>query len=747
MGIWSGVGSFFKDHGDDILVGAASVAGFAVGGPIGAAAVGAAVGGITSLAQGESLQDAALSAGFAAVGGLAGGMGSFGVRGLIGAGRSVARAEAANLAAQGGSQAARDAAAKLALNRPVLGWLPTKIGGAHLTPGSTYLGLFGAATAPSLGNFLEDSFRANVMGYPAIPLMDISDEDEEWPAKMAHVYMPDPSRMPPGLTFNSPMQQNYRTLPPMYKGLRSNFGKDSGETDLPKELDIADISGDDAAHIPTYSERVDAMREQYGRLRKGSEIVAEAVHRSAELCGAGRSDIDATIEGVKGLAGTDPRDIERINKHAEDLAAKPSANTGLPLLQIDTTQITGEPQEDAYVLTLIETALAGAEALVTAYGQAFQNLAAETEAQQQEAEAAKKAAEEAKQAAEEAKKPDTPETPVTPGNSSPDPYYQPAASGTPTATTPTATTPGGNTSAPPALDLGDDDPATTDPGIDPGRTDTGPSTSLGGDSGGVGSPTAAVPALGGGSGLGSGFESMMLPQLMQAMLGNRGPEGNDRSGRQRNREEDERHGDVVAAPGTVPSTAPAAAQPPAVQSNAPAAAPARAVAPPAGPAATPPAAAPARTSDDNVVYTFPDGRTQEVSATVARVLDAAFGNAAKTDARQAYEGTPAAWPDAKRIGTRIDPYQVITGDIGVWEERTAVLVVVDESADGSLEAVIDGALQVVHSLAEMRDSAGEFGGFTGFFHPPGIEKKAPATETAPVADATGDQSAPVVASA
>lgn len=113
---------------------------------------------------------------------------------------------------------------------------------------------------------------------------------------------------------------------------------------------------------------------------------------------------------------------------------------------------------------------------------------------------------------------------------------------------------------------------------------------------------------------------------------------------------------------------------------------------------------------------------------VARALDTAFGNAAGTDARAAYAGTPAGWTDEKKIGARVDPYRLMTGDVGVWTERTALLVVFEgpDPSGGTIEGVIDGALVPITSLAEMRNKAGEFGPFTGFFHPPGIEMTTPA---------------------
>ncbi|WP_432420605.1 hypothetical protein, partial [Nocardia carnea] len=179
-----------------------------------------------------------------------------------------------------------------------------------------------------------------------------------------------------------------------------------------------------------------------------------------------------------------------------------------------------------------------------------------------------------------------------------------------------------------------------------------------------------------------------------------------------------------------PALAPGAAAMPAAPPAAPPAAGARAGAlsraarPPVPPATQGPATTgkPPAHGEGNVVYTFPDGRTQEVSAVVAQALDAAFGNAAATDAKEAYANTKVTWTDDKEIGTRVDPHQLMTGDVGVWEDRTALLVVFGTDTSGTLEAVVDGQLQPVAGAADMRDGNGEFGNFVGFVHPPGIEK-------------------------
>lgn len=745
MGFWSGVGDFFEEYGDDILVGAVSVAGFAVGGPIGAAVAGGIAGGIAAGVQGENI---AMGAGFGALGGIVGGVGSFGVKGVVGAGKSLAAAQAKNAAAATGDAAAKAAAKKMALNRGALGWLPTKIGAAHLPPGRTYLGLVGAGGAPSMGNYLEDSFRKNVLGYPAIPVIDISDEDADWPEGQSHVFMPDPENLPHDLEFTSPMQQNYRTLVPTYKGLRLNFGDSSRENALPKEMDVSDVSGEEASGIPNYVETVAALREEYSRLRSGSEIVANAAQRTSDLCKAGRSDMNSSVDALKSFAETDPRDLEQIKQLADGLREKPNENTGQPFLDVDPEQIDiVKGSEDLYAMILISAAIVGAEVIVSAYGQAFQSLA--TEAEQA---AAKKrstdrtSTEKKKTGAEQTEKPGT----------SVDPSYRPTTTQVRPGTENPATSVPTTTQAPPALDLDGTDATGTEKATDSaasGRTDAdrpGSGSPAGSDvAGRPGTAATAVPvpaAVTGSAGAGSGFESMMLAPLVSAMMNGRGSAGTSGKRRDGDDHHDQQGNTTVsAAPAPAPANQPGAspASPAAQPGTQPS--PAKTVSAPVKPVTPPPTNAVAKSPEGNVVYTFPDGRTQEVSVVVAGVLDAAFGNASATDARQAYEGSVAAWTDVKRIGARVDPYQLMTGDIGVWEERAAVLAVIDEAADGRLEAVIDGALQAVASLAEMRDGAGEFGRFTGFFHPPGIEKAAAAQPGAAPAELPSDQSAAVPA--
>jgi hypothetical protein len=153
-----------------------------------------------------------------------------------------------------------------------------------------------------------------------------------------------------------------------------------------------------------------------------------------------------------------------------------------------------------------------------------------------------------------------------------------------------------------------------------------------------------------------------------------------------------------------------------------------------------------------------------VSPVVYDALAAAEANAEDTNAQEAYKNTKAKWTDPKKVGERVDPSQLMTGDVAMWEdERTALVVkfggdagtgagagtgdVAGAGQEGSLEVLVKGKLV---PLPPLMASDAEFGPFSGFAHPRGIEKLAPTDGgTAPDMPVLGDQSAagamPVVA--
>ncbi|MFE7744968.1 hypothetical protein [Nocardia sp. NPDC057455] len=356
-----------------------------------------------------------------------------------------------------------------------------------------------------------------------------------------------------------------------------------------------------------------------------------------------------------------------------------------------------------------------------------------------------------------------------------------AASKNPAATPPTVdptnwpTTGSTDQTTPPTIDTGDlptgldglDNPGSdslTPAGLDGTGLDGTDGTDLNGqtpsslDPTGTSTPgvttptTPSVPPTAAASPMGSGMDMMssMLPMMMQqAMMRNMADQ--DLNSRRAELDPD-RFDDELAQVTPPPVAPPVTAQPAVVQPSTTAPAAQHSGAPPGTTSSTQPTVAPGRTpgADGSVEYTFPDGRTQKVSAMVAQALDAAFGNRSGTDAQKAYEKTSAKWSDKKQIGTSVDPFQLMTGDVAVWEKRTAILVVFpSDDGAGTLEAIVDGELKPCNP-PEMTDKTGEFGSFSGFVHPKGIEVTAPADGAVPPSTpGSADQSAtaamPVVA--
>ncbi|WP_063015071.1 hypothetical protein [Nocardia kruczakiae] len=268
------------------------------------------------------------------------------------------------------------------------------------------------------------------------------------------------------------------------------------------------------------------------------------------------------------------------------------------------------------------------------------------------------------------------------------------------------------------------------------------------------SPDSGMSSLGSGMGSGMGgmgdMMSQMLPMLAQMQM-MRQMQDQGLNGRNGGLQPTYPQQPVVSAQ-------PAAATPQQTQPAAsPASATAQSDAAPKGASssqsqqagAVPPGRTPG--ADGTVEYPFPDGRTQKVSLIVAQALDAAFGNHGGTDAQKAYEKTTAKWTDNKQIGDHIDPNQLMTGDVGVWEKATAVLAVFGSGTDGTIEAIIDGELQKLDSdkMDTMSGKAGEFGTFTEFQHPRGIEATAPdhQADAAPGMPMPGDQQGGVLSAA
>ncbi|MBF6398084.1 hypothetical protein IU438_20085 [Nocardia cyriacigeorgica] len=183
-------------------------------------------------------------------------------------------------------------------------------------------------------------------------------------------------------------------------------------------------------------------------------------------------------------------------------------------------------------------------------------------------------------------------------------------------------------------------------------------------------------------------------------------------------------------------------------------------------AGTPPppgqAAGPVPNEKGLVEFNFPGRPPLWVSPVVHGALTAAVANKKGIDAKAAYANTPAKWSDDKTIGLRIDPSQLITGDVASWKDGTAIAVVWKNEggagavpvadgagppaggAEGTLEIVANGELQAV--TGDIMKEDGPYGTFNGFFHPNGIDAVPPTDAGAGApAPATADQQPTVVA--
>ncbi|MFG1792734.1 hypothetical protein [Nocardia sp. NPDC049149] len=118
-------------------------------------------------------------------------------------------------------------------------------------------------------------------------------------------------------------------------------------------------------------------------------------------------------------------------------------------------------------------------------------------------------------------------------------------------------------------------------------------------------------------------------------------------------------------------------------------------------------------------YPAPDTRSQEVSQTVYDALRVAFADTSGAGAMHAYEKTKAKWTDDKQIGKRVDPNELMTGDVVMWDKRTALLVVFPPDQGGTVEAIVNGEKKPLADLMAKETTA--FGEFLGFAHPAGIE--------------------------
>ncbi len=508
--------------------------------------------------------------------------------------------------------------------------------------------------------------------------------------EMMHFYMPymDAPEYPREYRFLASTELLYRKLPKVFRGYFDSFGKDSKE-EPPKPPQITQVShsgiersGADASAVAAYTIASRKLTETFRTFYETSVEVSQLPRKSAEIS----TKQQEAINGV----------IKQVSDSAPTVAPR------------------GTRQDD-HILSYLAKALEAGE----------QNMSKAVQQQQQVANEIDKQSDLLKRIAElEKQMKNSRSTPERPGRDHQDRRgFDP-----PTLVPPAPPLPDGDFRG--RRDVGGTD--ITEP--------SGPTRNAGDRSARPPYPPAptvspaAVPAPGMSDLLG-GLSPLIAQQMMARNLADQGlvrrpheldPRGNEQGF------DHSQLGIAGRAPATIPpapaTTPPSTATPPSTS------------APPPRPAEGTPPRAP--DADGDVEYTFPDGRTQKVTALVAQVLDAAIANKNGTDAHNAYSKTKAQWSDTKSIGQPVDPHQLITGDVGVWSQRTAVVVVWSPD-DGGAEAVIDGELVKfpANGLDEMSDKDGAFGTFAGFRHPNGIESAASdKTRANPLHPGTGEPS-------
>ncbi|MGK8520063.1 hypothetical protein ACRS6B_00140 [Nocardia asteroides] len=544
--------------------------------------------------------------------------------------------------------------------------------------------------------------------------------------KMTDLFMPDPANIPPGLDFPEQLQAYYRKMPDTLRAYYDSFGTDV-KTEPPSQPPVLQVTGSEQSKFANYVVAAEALEDAFNLLHDSAAELIPLTREAEDVTDKGKVEVNAVVDMINVEAQAYPREGQSLGDH---------------------------------ILGYLTVALEEGERVMQDAIKELENVGAGIDGKSKEL---KEALDLIKQLKEENQ--DLKQRLADPVDLTPAPYYPPSATD-PSYINP-GTFPAGSDNSdlgsltPPALDDSDlttpdvttpDTPDVNTPGVDtPGLNGQTPGGvgDLGNPSG-VTTPStppvqpASAPSPMGGMDIGS----LMAQQMMMRALA-------DQNMNQRRAEMDPRRlEDEVAPVAPPPVPSPVTAQPATVQQAA-ATHPAvtqHGAAPASTASSTQPAVAPGRTpdADGSVNYTHPNGRPQKVSVMVAQMLDAAYGNAAGTDAQKAYEKTPAKWSDKKQIGDRVGDFQLMTGDVATWTNTTAVLVVFppEGSDTGSLEVIVKGELKPFDP--KMPEIASETNLFEGFMHPKGIELTAPADKGAPSATpGSADQSAnaamPVVA--
>ncbi|MFC8529452.1 hypothetical protein [Nocardia sp. NPDC057227] len=693
-----------------ILTGAASMAGYAMGGPVGGALVGGIIGGLVAgFESGWDPEEMAEGAAFGAIGGLIPTAG-FGVKGALGAGASLAKAAPTQLARTGLFKST----------------IPRALGGAHVAPWRTYAGLAGAASGPGLARSFDDKWDRYQAVDRGIPLIDITSPAAA--PKMPRVMMPDPARLPEGLSLSSAVVDNYRNnLPGIYHANWQAFGAESREL-MPKAWTAAPVADGEAANIPSYFQRVRYLGELYESLRRSDEAVAGVVEKTAAQVSEGREGLSSQIASLTDMAGVHPADTEKIQALVQEQRLSPEG------LQTGSGAIT----EDTYVLSVLESVTARAEAEMRAATALFGDLAGEVQdppAPPKEPEATAPKVDDAKGDGENTGTGSTP--PVGDAVT-----VDPGTTVLPPAPLEWGSDPAGTTTDPMATRTGDLTGTSAQPGSAGG---TGTSTGAGPAAGAgpqVSPATVAQPAAAAPASSSSGLDPLLQNAMMQRAMADSG-RGTDRTGN-RERPGQRRGSDIAQTANRTASQQSQSQQPAAArqQPGAQAQAGSTAANPAARTVSAPVTGAPpaATAGDGRELFTFPDGRTQLVSPVVAHALSLALSDHAGTDARAAYARTAIPLPpQGQPLGEPVGPSDLATGVVASWAPlpaagpgATVTTASETERVTTAIVVAFDGAPPEVIVAGELRPFSEsvqhgglDFGAFGGFHRPAGVDVVAP----------------------
>lgn len=654
----------------------ASSIGFMAGGPLGGALVGGLVGGglatIRSLASGHTWTDALAAGGRAAVvdgllgmipGGLVGGA----TRGLIkGGARNLVRSTRLAATPSGGLRAAREA-------------MPRMKAGALTANISTGLGH--AAFA------VYDPFQS-------VPVVNIGNAAAPDSRPGLHdLWMPNQHGLgyPIQFKFSHATEESYRTFPGMFRLMYDTFGqqvtpaaplppKPPGNFFIPAPPEPL------SATMRAYAAAATALGQEFQEFWDSSARVVQLVAASAEKSAEARNAINAVVDSMSAAARTAPHGIDE-DTHIARFSTK--AFEGGERLVVEASKDQAEIAEriDEHSQDLLTRTAPSSEPSSARPKQLDPASATPPEPEPRaEPQPDSRAEPQLGPRIEARPEPNPPQIlplPPSAGGSSPEP--EPRNNG-------------------PRVDVPGDAPGQPSPVLpDDGLPRTMPLPTDPPTSEPVGAPIAGVSPTDGGMSMPIAMMAMMAQLAAMQHLADTG--NTDRQAAQdRPRTQDsgprEPQPRAAAPAKATPLTSPAAQNP---------------VTGPTNPQSSLPPKPPW------VDYPFRDGRRQLVSTTVAQALDAAFADQAHTNAQTAYQGTRAAWSD-RQPGSSVDPYQLITGDIAVWSDRTAVLVVFPDDPATPLNLITNGVLRPFS--VEIADSGGDLGTFKGFIHPAGIEQGA-----------------------